>query len=221
MPLSIEYAYFPLLDDGGDNVLLHVDKCHDTIARHIEKGHNILVHCQEGVSRSVALVTGYLMKRGMAEFEPMYAFLLKEYPQARIASNFAAQLTDYGSVFHWDMHRDTQVHRLYRAQHRLGHGRREQVTPKYVYTCRKCRKLLFIDAQVIPSINDNYPVECMVWMTGVDSANNGPLSCPKCACKLGEFNWSGLLGHVPGFIITKSKVDQMPVRSPPFPESRF
>ena len=222
---TVKYAYYPLIDDETDNVLLYVDDCFEQISTILndEDSRSVLVHCQHGVSRSVALITAYLMKRFRITFEDAYKEVSQKYPQARIANNFASQLTLYGTKLMWNTSGNTQAHRLYRATAGiiLDSPVESNLQPKYRYTCRKCRECLFSDLHVIPSSISNYRVECMQWMNFVDAS--GPIICPRCSSKLGEFNWAGLYGEYdfPGFIITKSKVDEMLAGPHTFPKSRF
>ena len=226
----MSYVYYSLVDDESDNILLYVDDCTSKISRCVGDHGASLVHCVQGVSRSVALTTAYIMKTQALDFESAYSVVKTAYPQANIADNFRTQLRDYGEVFGWDMSLHTQAHRLYRSKHRIARicEGEESSGSHFRYLCGKCRESLFLDCHVVLPVTSNYRIECMQWMSpDVDGAVEGLLVCPRCKAKIGHFNWSGLLGDhdIPGFMITKSKVDQMSITSGfkgvEFPKSRF
>lgn len=223
------YVNFPLVDDETDNVLVYVDEAFQSLQAATEqRGENVLVHCVNGVSRSVAIVVGYLMKLRYLPFENAYATIKEGYREANMAENFQEQLRDYGASLQWDMNLNTQTHRMYRAKHRIA-GNGNVVPGSFRYLCRKCRESLFLDSQtLVDSTSGNLRVECMQWMAPqVDEQAQGPLACPRCGSKLGQFSWMGLLGDygTPAFMITGSRVDKMPLESnfkgDAFPKTRF
>jgi dual specificity phosphatase 12 len=223
------YIYFPLVDDETDNVLLYVDEASQRIA----SGHNVLVHCVHGVSRSVAIVTAYLMKKEHLGFEEAYARIKSVYPPANIAENFKEQLRLFGGLLLWNVALNTQAHRLYRARARLDMKGsmpfHDGQSPQFRYTCRKCRFSLFLDTQTVQDVKPSCSrIECMEWMMNVDSAVKGPLNCPGCGVKIGHYSWVGVtIGcSDPAFMITDSKVDRMPIHSSfkkgeAFPKTRY
>lgn len=228
---SFEYLLCPLVDDETDDVLLHVDAAAACIRSSLERQEGVLVHCVQGVSRSVAILTGYLMKVKSMQFEEAYARVCQKYHAANTADNFRAQLIDYGLLYQWNMSLNTRSHRLYRTRNRIALNRNSD-TDKAIadsrFTCRKCRRSLFLDYQCLEERSSNYKIECMEWMGAqVDASNDGPLACPGCGSKIGHFNWCGMLGDYenPAFVITGSKVDKMPVscgyKGEAFPKTRY
>jgi len=62
----------------------------------------------------------------------------------------------------------------------------------------------------------SYYLEPMEWMSSLNQIE-GKLNCPKCSCRLGSWNWSGLqcsCGEwvTPAFGLTKSKVDLVSIK---------
>lgn len=228
---SFEYLLCPLVDDETDDVLLYVDHAAACIKNTIESGGAVLVHCVQGVSRSVAIIAGYIMKRSSLSFTEAYASLCAKYPSANIADNFRVQLTDYASLYGWDMSLKTLAHRRYRTRNRIQASHdceSPDAVSEYRFTCRKCRRSLFLDDQCIEEDHGNYKIECMEWMSlQVDAGTEGPLVCPSCGQKVGHFNWCGMLGDFdnPVFAVTGSKVDKMPVscgfKGEAFPKTRY
>jgi len=216
----MDYVEYPLLDNELDNVLLYVDDCFRQVSRRLGKGERVLIHCVQGVSRSVALVTAFVMRYNFSSFDQAYATVTSRYSDANIADNFKRQLVEYGSVLMWDMSLNTQAHRLFRLKNGMRNPETSPVRAveeaQYRYLCRKCRVCLFLDVHVIPVPCENYRIECMEWMKmQVESCREGSLNCCGCGAKVGQFNWIGFAGlyEIPGFVITKSKVDQMPLVS--------
>jgi dual specificity phosphatase 12 len=230
---EIQYIEYPLLDNEADNVLQYVDDCFSQVSSRLGLGNRVLIHCAQGVSRSVSLVTAFIMRSNMVPFGEAYMEVKRRYPEANIADNFKMQLEEYGSRMMWAMSLNTQPHRLFRCKldirdPNLCNSQRPTETATYRYLCRKCRSCLFLDAHVVPVPCENYLVECMQWMSEeIDSSIEGALLCYGCKGKLGQFNWNGLAGQneFPGFVITKSKVDRMPLVSSyvgdGFPKTRF
>jgi dual specificity phosphatase 12 len=214
---------YPLIDDGTDNLLRFVDEFAEDADKYLSEKSNTLLHCAQGVSRSVGLVTGYLMKKQKLDFEECYSFVKRVYHAANIADNFREQLTIYGSLLSWDARLNSQQHRLYRAKHNLclsiAHGVTD-TEPKLRYLCRKCRQCLFLDTHILPLNHSNMIIECMQWMD-IQSVE-GPIVCSRCHAKIGYYNWSGSADNAfdgPVFIMTKSKIDEMPLTSKHFGDS--
>ncbi|KAI0346374.1 phosphatases II [Trametopsis cervina] len=85
------------LDDTEDeDILKHLVTCIAFIQAEIDKNRGVLVHCLAGISRSVSIVTGYLMySKGLTVEEALH--LIREFrPEADPNSNFVNQLT----IFH-------------------------------------------------------------------------------------------------------------------------
>jgi protein-tyrosine phosphatase len=57
-PKGVDYKKVPLTDDGG-NPCSEIQEAVDVLAKMIEAGGKVLVHCRAGVSRSVSIVAAY------------------------------------------------------------------------------------------------------------------------------------------------------------------
>jgi hypothetical protein len=53
----------PLEDSSNSNLIDHFDDTYEFIHEHLRKGHNILIHCKSGRSRSVAVLIAYLQRK--------------------------------------------------------------------------------------------------------------------------------------------------------------
>lgn len=61
--IKMEHHYIKIDDSTSANIMAHLDICYEYIRRFIEADKNILVHCNEGVSRAPTVVAYYLLKR--------------------------------------------------------------------------------------------------------------------------------------------------------------
>ena len=53
----------PLEDSSNSNLIDHFDDTYNFIHEHLGRGHNILIHCKSGRSRSVAVLIAYLQRK--------------------------------------------------------------------------------------------------------------------------------------------------------------
>lgn len=60
---NIDFLYLYLNDLPDEDISQFFDKSYDFIDNHIKKGHNVLVHCMAGVSRSVTLVLNFIIRK--------------------------------------------------------------------------------------------------------------------------------------------------------------
>ncbi|KAJ7317778.1 hypothetical protein JRQ81_003940 [Phrynocephalus forsythii] len=120
---------------------------------------------QAGVSRSVAVVTAYLMKANNLSFEEAYAFVQDIKPDAKINEGFEWQLKLYEKMG-CEVDVTSPVYKQYRLQKvtekypELADLPREvfaadpnniHQTPSHevVYKCRKCRRQLFRESSIL------------------------------------------------------------------------
>ncbi|KAG9235379.1 protein-tyrosine phosphatase-like protein, partial [Amylocarpus encephaloides] len=57
------YLMIPLEDNSNSNLIDHFDDTYNFIHEHLQKGHNMLIHCKSGRSRSVAVLIAYLQRK--------------------------------------------------------------------------------------------------------------------------------------------------------------
>ena len=211
------YMYVDLLDDGEDALLPHIDACITFIATQLSKKHaGCLVHCMHGVSRSVAICTGYIMRLEKISFAEAYEKVRASYPRANISDSFKAELEQFGCEFKWNMKLDTQPHRLYWQSRNSKVDSKGDAIASVKYDCRMCRHTLFHDIHVMKDVCHNscsiYPVERMAWMIEGTEESTGKVICYNCKTKIGHYSWPGLKcpcgrWHSPAFFIQKVRVD--------------
>jgi protein-tyrosine phosphatase len=59
-----EYVHLDIEDSRQTDIAVHFDRVSELVLHAREENKNVLVHCQQGVSRSVTLVLAYLVKHG-------------------------------------------------------------------------------------------------------------------------------------------------------------
>lgn len=129
-PGSFEYLTIDLLDDGTDDLLVHLPKIFSFIDDALKQEHGkVLVHCFAGMSRSVSTVLAYLMRMWQVPFPLALAMFKETYPSAAPAANFCEQLRAFEEAgFHLAEGEDEpdggvevlqalQVYQLSRADH--------------------------------------------------------------------------------------------------------
>lgn len=95
-PSNVHYMFVPLNDSMHQDIRMFLDELFAYIdeARNAPNG-RILVHCRGGISRSVAVVLGYLMRSYAYTMEKAYAFVRAKKPLIAPNLNFVAQLHAY------------------------------------------------------------------------------------------------------------------------------
>ncbi|XP_042303660.1 dual specificity protein phosphatase 12 [Sceloporus undulatus] len=141
--------------------------CLDAALRfiHEARGRGVLVRCQAGVSRSVAVVTAYLMKANNLPFEEAYAFIQAIKPDAKMNEGFEWQLKLYEKMG-CEVNVNSPVYKQYRLQRIAERYPDSQDLPEEVfavdpnniqqtpncevlYKCRKCRRQLFQSSSIL------------------------------------------------------------------------
>nr|XP_020645219.1 dual specificity protein phosphatase 12 isoform X1 [Pogona vitticeps] len=92
--------HVPLLDQPESDLLSRLDDCVAFIGGARERGGGVLVRCQAGVSRSVAVVTAYLMKANTLSFEEAYAFVKDIKPDAKFLLTCLSRINE---GFEWQL----------------------------------------------------------------------------------------------------------------------
>ncbi|KAJ3427496.1 dual specificity protein phosphatase [Anaeramoeba flamelloides] len=82
----------PIWDDPEWDLLSVLEECFDFIDKAIKSDGNVLVHCYAGISRSAAVVIGYLMKTKKMSYDDAYLFVKKKRPVAFPNEGFVKQL---------------------------------------------------------------------------------------------------------------------------------
>ncbi|KAJ3425579.1 dual specificity protein phosphatase [Anaeramoeba flamelloides] len=82
----------PIWDDPEWDLLSILEECFDFIDKAIKSDGNVLVHCHAGISRSAAVVIGYVMKTQKKNYEDAYSFVKEKRRWAFPNEGFVKQL---------------------------------------------------------------------------------------------------------------------------------
>ncbi|XP_063150713.1 dual specificity protein phosphatase 12 [Candoia aspera] len=154
------------LDRPQSDLLSRLDDCAAFLSQARERGGSALVRCHAGVSRSVAIVTAYLMKTNNLPFQEAYAFVQAIKPDARMNEGFEWQLKLYEKMG-CKVDVNSTIYKQYRLKNITENcsemedlpGNVFAVDPNTVhqipnhdvlYRCRKCRRLLFRSSSILP-----------------------------------------------------------------------
>ncbi|CAO2638286.1 Dual specificity protein phosphatase 12 [Lemmus lemmus] len=171
---GLRSLFVPALDKPETDLLSHLDRCVAFIGQSRAEGRAVLVHCHAGVSRSVAVVTAFIMKTDQLTFEKAYESLQTVKPEAKMNEGFEGQLKLYESMG-YEVDTSSAVYKQYRLQ---------KVTEKYpelqnlpqelfavdpstmsqglkddiLYKCRKCRRSLFRSSSILDHSEGSGPI---------------------------------------------------------------
>uniref|UniRef100_A0A803SWB7 Dual specificity protein phosphatase 12 n=1 Tax=Anolis carolinensis TaxID=28377 RepID=A0A803SWB7_ANOCA len=161
-----DVLHLEALDQPGCDLLSRLDQAAAFIDRIRAKEGAILVQCHAGVSRSVAVVTAYLMKANNLPFEEAYTFIRAIKPDAKMNEGFEWQLKLYEKMG-CEVDVTSAVYKQYNLQSLTERYSESQDLPKEIfaidpnnieqatnceltYKCRKCRRLLFQSSNILP-----------------------------------------------------------------------
>ncbi|XP_054244962.1 dual specificity protein phosphatase 12 [Indicator indicator] len=161
------------LDEPGADLLSHLDDCAAFIGAARAGGGAVLVRCQAGVSRSVAVVTAYLMKTEGLGWEQAYAAVRAAKPDVEVNPGFQGQLKLYEAMG-CAVDSSSAVYKRYRLQMLTEKCPELQDLPREVfavdpnnicqtpntevlYRCRKCRRALFRSSSILSHMEGSGP----------------------------------------------------------------
>ncbi|XP_048338758.1 dual specificity protein phosphatase 12 [Sphaerodactylus townsendi] len=214
-----DVLHVQLLDEPQSDLLSHLDACAAFITRARDGGGAVLVRCHAGVSRSVAVVTAYLMKANNLSFEEADAFVRALRPEAKMNEGFEWQLKLYEKMG-CKVDVTSVLYKLYRLQKvtekypelqnlprdvfaadpNTGHR-----TPTYepLYKCRKCRRLLFQSSSILTHTEGKGPA-AFVHKRLPDPASfqrGGPSTCTSYFVEPVQWMEPALLGVLEGQLL--------------------
>ncbi|EPX72314.1 phosphoprotein phosphatase [Schizosaccharomyces octosporus yFS286] len=233
---SDQHIWIPIEDGSSQNILQHISKTIKFIDEAVASNSRVLVHCFAGVSRSVTLVSAYLMKKN--DWDPEKALNYISTKRSNISPNpsFLKQLQVYYEC-RFELSQQQRPYRLW-LFHKYGDfavlnirvpsdvNYTESVRARAGQTeirCKKCRFILASSDYIIPHEPNNKPqnvrcthyfLEPIRWMQPELELGNleGRFDCPKCSSKIGSYRWQGMqcscLEWVcPALSVMQSRVD--------------
>ncbi|TFK48869.1 phosphatases II [Heliocybe sulcata] len=88
-----------ILDLPSADLKSHLEEACDIIDGAIGRGENVLVHCQQGVSRSAAIVIAYLISRHNMSFDTAHDLVKKKRPCIKPNSGFVSSLREWEATW--------------------------------------------------------------------------------------------------------------------------
>ncbi|XP_048213692.1 dual specificity protein phosphatase 12 isoform X3 [Perognathus longimembris pacificus] len=131
--------FVPALDKPETDLLSHLDRCVAFIGQARAEGRAVLVHCHAGVSRSVAVMTAFMMKTDQLTFEKAYENLQTIKPEAKMNEGFEWQLKLYQAMG-YEVDTSSAIYKQYRLQ---------KVTEKYPELQNLPQELFAVDPTTI------------------------------------------------------------------------
>ncbi|MBZ3870767.1 Dual specificity protein phosphatase 12 [Sciurus carolinensis] len=171
---GLRSLFVPALDKPETDLLSHLDRCVAFISQARTEGRAVLVHCHAGISRSVAIVTAFLMKTDHLTFEKAYENLQTIKPEAKMNEGFECQLKLYQAMG-YEVDTSSAIYKQYRLQKvtekypelqnlpqelfavdptTISQGLKDEV----LYKCRKCRRSLFRSSSILDHNEGSGPV---------------------------------------------------------------
>ncbi|NXF02329.1 DUS12 phosphatase, partial [Smithornis capensis] len=152
-------------DEPGADLLSRLDECAAFLGAARAGGGAALVRCHAGVSRSVAVVTAYLMKTQGLGWEEALAAVRAAKPDAEVNPGFLAQLKLYEAMG-CAVDSSSGLYKRYRLEMLSERFSELQDLPREVfavdptricqspntevlYRCRKCRRALFRSSSIL------------------------------------------------------------------------
>jgi dual specificity MAP kinase phosphatase len=92
---QFHYCHLPADDTQKQNLLEYFDRAYSFIHNAIDNNEKVLVHCVAGISRSPAIVIGFLMRYAKMNMNDAYNFVKRKRSIVSPNLNFMGQLLEY------------------------------------------------------------------------------------------------------------------------------
>jgi len=251
-PLAdVQYARFPVVEDEqlAQNIIRYLPELMRFIDAAREKAHGVLLLDSIGTTRSPTLAAAYLIHKDKLSAQEAIARVAQVSDLAVPLACFVEQLTIWAAMGASIVPMHPGYRRLVLQQQTAQEhsylnedpdaSRPPETQPLLVYTCRACRKRLFLSDAIIghefgvhnfdkkkgaprPSFANgrdctSWWIETYRWMGPLNEIE-GKLLCPKCSARVGSYHWAGMQCSCgtwvrPAFQVVKSKVDEVPFHS--------
>ncbi|UJR23812.1 hypothetical protein I4U23_026788 [Adineta vaga] len=182
------------------------DKCFQFIEQAIQQGHQVLIHCHAGVSRSATIAAMYLMRKYSLTREEALERLRNKRRYWSVLPNdsFLRQLDlfhqmNYKIDFENELYKDFQRQRFILIESKT--STKNEYLPsddiEKKYQCRQCHWKLFTgnDIQIHELQCKNSTQMFTFFLDWIEEIFNNPIGiiyCPNCKVCLGEYSLQGL-----------------------------
>jgi len=190
-----------------DLITNEFEKCFQFIDKALEQGHQVLVHCHAGVSRSPTIAAMYLMRKYSLTREQALERLISKRRYWSVLPNegFLRQL----DLYHQMNYTVDLNNKLYQEKFHLTATNNTSIIvsnedQEREYKCRSCHRKLFTNNDV-QKHEDKSNILCtnsteiftyfLDWIDEIFVNPIGTISCPNCQIKLGEYSLQGIRCH--------------------------
>ncbi|XP_026727471.1 dual specificity protein phosphatase MPK-4-like [Trichoplusia ni] len=202
---NLTFKYVKLADVPKEDMISHLPETNEFIKQAVADGGIVLVHCHFGVSRSAAVVIGYIMEKYGLCYEE--AFTLVKSKRRFVGPNmgFIAQLKLFGHMG-YTLNKDDPRFKQFRLKLAGQKLKEVKILPQLfadlvkpdpglvrerpdpiVYRCKKCRRIVASQSNIIPHIPKDVKVELAKKgirpppskLTGLNCAENGEILLEK------------------------------------------
>ncbi|XP_013187948.2 dual specificity protein phosphatase MPK-4 [Amyelois transitella] len=216
---NLTFKYVKLADVPKEDLISHLPDTNQFIRNAIANDGVVLVHCYFGVSRSAAVVIAYIMEKYGLCYEDAFNLVKSKRRFVHPNVGFAAQLKLFGHMG-YRLNRDDPRFKQFRLKMAGQKLKQVKILPQQfadlvkpdpglvrerpdpiVYRCRKCRRVVAGQNNIIPHLPKQVKVELAKkgirpppsTLTGLNSAENGELLIEKL-----QRLASQVLGTLPG-----------------------
>uniref|UniRef100_A0A7S1LEL6 protein-tyrosine-phosphatase n=1 Tax=Neobodo designis TaxID=312471 RepID=A0A7S1LEL6_NEODS len=98
--------HIPLVDEHRENIVQHLECACTFIEAARNEGGRVLVHCRRGISRSPAIVVGYLMRQDGLEFDEAVSFV----KQRRLCTSLNIAFREFLMAYETPTVKEAQQH---------------------------------------------------------------------------------------------------------------
>lgn len=170
-------TFIEIMDDLKTNLFEVLATCFEFMDDLVQQKCNVLVHCHAGVSRSVSIITSYLMKSQRLKFEdafqkvkqakpdvlpnPCFVYQLKlfekmdfQYKDLEQSTLYKNLLVKFDQLQKLSLHEE-QMNEFWKFPQEMSSPQDESVKKVVTYKCRSCRVLLFTSRDVSETHNND------------------------------------------------------------------
>lgn len=91
----IQYKILQIADDPRQKIIHLFEEAIDFVSKKLKAGKGVLIHCQQGRSRSASFTIAYMMKTKRLSYEESYAYVKSKREEVEPNPGFQAQLRMY------------------------------------------------------------------------------------------------------------------------------
>ncbi|GBP17348.1 Dual specificity protein phosphatase MPK-4 [Eumeta japonica] len=202
---NLTFKYVKLADVPKEDLISHLPSINAFIKKTLDEGGTVLVHCYFGVSRSAAVVIAYMMEKYGLCYEDAYTLVKSKRRFVHPNVGFIAQLRLFGHMG-CQLNKEDPRYKQFRLKLAGQKLKQVKILPQIfanlvksdpglvrerpdpiVYRCKKCRRVVASQSNIIPHVPRQVKVELAKKgirpppskLTGLNCAENGQILIEK------------------------------------------